>query len=66
MKIAAPSSKSLRPILVIGLTLALVVLAHFSLPLTMLIVLPLSVLLAWRADGKGAARPSGAGRGPAA
>jgi len=52
MKIAAPSCKSLRPILVIGLTLALVVLAHFSLPLTMLIVLPLSVGLAWQADGK--------------
>jgi chromate transporter len=55
MKIAAPACKGLRPIFIVGLTLVLVVLAHFSLPSTILIALPLSVALAWRADGKGPA-----------
>ncbi len=49
MKIAAPSLQAARPIFIAGLTLALVLLSRLSLPLTMGIMLPLSIALAWRA-----------------
>ena len=48
MKIAAPVCRGPRQILIAALTFGLVILAHFSLPLTMLLVLPLSIALAWR------------------
>jgi chromate transporter len=48
MKIAAPIFRGLRPVVIGVLTFALVFLAHLSLPLTMLLVLPLSIALAWR------------------
>jgi chromate transporter len=48
MKIAAPIFRGLRPVVIGALTFGLVILAHFSLPLTMLLVLPLSIALAWR------------------
>jgi hypothetical protein len=38
----------LRPIFIAALAFGLVILAHFSLPLTMALVLPLSILLAAR------------------
>ena len=47
MKISRPTLKSLRPVCIVALTLGLVVLARFSLPATMLIVLPLSILWTW-------------------
>jgi chromate transporter len=49
MKIATPTFRAARSIFIVCLTLALVFLAHLSLPLTMAIVLPLSIALAWRA-----------------
>jgi chromate transporter len=48
MKIATPILKSLRPVFIAGLAFGLVILTHFSLPLTMGLVLPLSILLAAR------------------
>jgi chromate transporter len=48
MQIAAPVCRGPRQILVAALAFGLVILAHFSLPLTMLLVLPFSVALAWR------------------
>ncbi len=48
MKIAAPIFRGRRQMVVAGLAFGLVILAHFSLPLTMLLVLPLSIALAWR------------------
>jgi chromate transporter len=49
MKIAAPILKHWRPFSIAGATFYLVVLLHLSLPLTMGLLLPLSVALAWRA-----------------
>jgi chromate transporter len=48
MKIAAPIFRGSRQVAIAMLTFGLVILAHFSLPLTMLLVLPLSIALAWR------------------
>jgi chromate transporter len=48
IKIAAPVCRGPRQIGVAASAFGLVVPAHFSLPLTMLLVLPLSVALAWR------------------
>jgi hypothetical protein len=48
MKIAAPIFRGIRQVAIAMLTFGLVILAHFSLPVTMLLVLPLSIVLAWR------------------
>ncbi len=48
MKIAAPVCRGPRQIIIAALAFGLVILAHVSLPLTMLLVLPLSIALAWR------------------
>jgi chromate transporter len=48
-KIAGPVVRGVAPLGVAVLAFALVILLHVSLPLTMLVVLPLSVALAWRA-----------------
>jgi chromate transporter len=48
MKIAAPVCRGLRQIVIAALVFGLVILGHVSLPLTMLLVLPLSIALAWR------------------
>jgi chromate transporter len=48
-KIAQPTFTSPRNIAVSVLAFALVMVAHLSLPLTMALVLPLSLYLAWRA-----------------
>jgi chromate transporter len=49
LKIATPTFRGAPQIAVTVLVVALVLLAHLSLPLTMVITLPLSLLLAWRA-----------------
>ncbi len=49
MKIAAPILRGVAPVVVTVLVFGMVILLHLSLPLTMLLVLPLSVGLAWRA-----------------
>jgi len=48
-KIAAPVMRGVAPVAVATVSFALVILLHLSLPLTMLIVLPISLALAWRA-----------------
>jgi chromate transporter len=48
LKIATPTFTHWRNIAVSVLVFALVMLAHLSLPVTMGLVLPLSLLLAWR------------------
>jgi chromate transporter len=49
MKIAAPILRGIAPVVVTVLVFGMVILLHLSLTLTMLLVLPLSVGLAWRA-----------------
>jgi chromate transporter len=49
LKISVPIVSNLTNILVAGGVFALVMLVHLTLPLTMLIMLPISLLLAWRA-----------------
>ncbi len=49
VKIAAPILRGVAPVLVTVLAFGMVILGHVSLPVTMLVVLPLSVGLAWRA-----------------
>jgi chromate transporter len=48
MKIASPIVRGISQIAVAALVFGMVILAHLSLPFTMLLVLPLSILLAWR------------------
>jgi len=48
-RIAGPVVRGAAPLAVAVLAFALVIVGHFSLPLTMLVVLPLSLALAWRA-----------------
>ncbi len=48
MRIATPIFRGPSQIVIAVLVFGLVILAHLSLPFTMLLVLPLSVLLAWR------------------
>jgi len=48
LKIAVPIFQGWRQIFIAALTLGLVILGHLSLPLTMLLVLPLSIGLSWR------------------
>ncbi len=48
-KIAGPVVRGAAPLGVAGLAFGLVILLHVSLPLTMLLVLPVSLALAWRA-----------------
>ncbi len=49
VKIARPILQGVAPVVVTVLALGLVIVGHVSLPVTMLVVLPLSVGLAWRA-----------------
>jgi chromate transporter len=49
LKIAVPILRGAAPVAVTVLAFLLVILLHVSLPLTMIVVLPLSVGLAWRA-----------------
>jgi chromate transporter len=49
LKIALPIFRGPRQLFIAALVLGLVVLAHLSLPLTMLLTLPLAVALSWRA-----------------
>ena len=49
MKIATPVFRGPRQILIAALAFALVTFGHCSLPFTMLLALPLSIALAWRA-----------------
>ncbi len=48
-KIAAPVVRRILPAAIAASSFALVILLHLSLPLTMLLVLPVSIALAWRA-----------------
>jgi chromate transporter len=48
LKIATPTFTHVRNIGISALALALVLLAHLSLPVTMAIVLPVSLFVAWR------------------
>jgi chromate transporter len=48
IKIAAPVVRKFAPALVTAAAVGMIVLAHLSLPLTMAILLPVSVALAWR------------------
>ncbi len=48
-KIAGPVVRGAAPLAVAALAFGLVILLHLSLPLTMLLVLPVSLALAWRA-----------------
>jgi len=48
-KIAWPVLRGVAPVAVAVASFALVILVHLSLPLTMLLVLPVSLALAWRA-----------------
>lgn len=50
LKIARPVFASPRPVFVAVLTFALVALVRLSLPLAVAVLLPLSILLAWRAE----------------
>lgn len=47
IKIALPVLRGVRPVAVAGLALAMVLLLRFSLPLTMLLLLPVSIAAAW-------------------
>jgi chromate transporter len=49
IKIALPVVRRLIPALVAAAAVAMIVLLHLSLPLTMAILLPVSIALAWRA-----------------
>jgi chromate transporter len=49
LKIAAPILRGVAPAVVTALAFGLVILLHVPLPVTMLMVLPLSIGLAWRA-----------------
>ena len=49
LKIAVPIFRGWRQIFIAALVFGLVILGHMSLPLTMLLVLPVSVALSWRA-----------------
>jgi chromate transporter len=48
LRIATPSLRSVGSIVVAAAALGLIIILHVSLPLTMAMVLPLSLLLAWR------------------
>jgi chromate transporter len=48
IKIAWPILRGVAPVVITVLVFGMVILLHLSLPLTMLLVLPLSVGLAWR------------------
>lgn len=48
IKIALPVLRGAAPVAVAGLALALVMLLRLSLPLTMVLLLPVSILAAWR------------------
>ncbi len=48
IKIAAPVVRKLIPAIVAAAAVAMIVLLHVSLPITMAILLPVSVALAWR------------------
>ncbi len=49
LRIAVPIFCGAKQVLIAALAFGLVVLAHFSLPLTILIVLPIAIALNWRA-----------------
>jgi chromate transporter len=49
VKITAPILRGLAPVAVTAFAFGLVILLHVSLPVTMLVTLPVSIALAWRA-----------------
>jgi chromate transporter len=50
MRIAAPVFRGVRPVGIAVLVFGMVIFGHLSLPLTMGVVLPISVVLAWRGE----------------